>query len=635
MSNAESGLPGLEDAATPNGPLGFLVVAMWAGLLAGLVEVGVFAARAEIMQHGLWRNSPHLVWMIPLACFVLFGLAGLTLVTFIRPIPRIGRPLAAGLLCTLALMTPLLAVPGIRAVSCLILAAGLSCWVVPAIKAHPKRFRSLVRWSLPALGVVILTLVGHTFGRDWARGQAAAGSSSIPSEAPNVLLIVLDTVRADATSLNGSERDTTPNLAAFAERGARFERAIASSSWTLPSHASLFTGRWSWELNVGPDRALDDRYPTLAEYLGGKGYATAGFVANSTFCTAEYGLSRGFGHYEDFVLSPLEALRASSLGWLLSRRLMPIADRLATATREEASHPLEWRTHRKTAEEINRNALRWIEKQPGRPFFVFLNYIDAHDPYLVPDGAQRPFSGRPSTLAERRELRDWIAEVPRERSPEHLQLARDAYDDCLAYLDGQIGALLDDLKRLGRLDNTVVVITSDHGEHFGERERDGFPLAGHRLTVYQPEVHVPLAIVAPGRVEVGTVVAEAVSLRDLPATLIDLLDFADDSPFPGRSVLQAPDEAEGPMDRGPVLAEFSPNEARPVTIRYQTGAPGLARAIVTEEMSYHRLDDGREELYDLRTDPLETRNLADDPAHEERLSDLRAAFDGFLPSDGG
>lgn len=615
-------------------PLVLIITALWAGLVVGFVELGLFLARVQFAQHGLFRKSPHVLWMIPVANLACFGVAGLLLTTLIRPLPRVGTLLAAWLLCTLGLMTPLLAVPGLWASCSLLLAAGLACWIAPAILAHDRGFRRLVRASLPLLGLALLAFGGVSFG--WsgsaARGGLPLGAAS--PDAPNVLLVVMDTVRADATNLNGSTRDTTPNLARLADRGARFERAIATSPWTLTSHASMFTGRWPWELSVGPDRALDAFHPTLAEYLGRRGYATAGFVANTVFCTAEYGLSRGFGHYEDFVVSPLETLRSSALGWLICRRLGPLLDHLCAAAGREASHPLELSYYRKDAAEINRSALNWVAKQGDRPFFVFLNYLDAHDPYLVPGGADRPFSGRAATLAERRALRDWIGEVPRQRTPEEIRLARDSYDDCLAYLDGQIGRFLAELGRLGRLENTVIVITSDHGEHFGEHHRDGYPIVGHRQSVYQPEIHVPLIVVAPKRLPAGTVVPGAVSLRDLPATIVDLVGDRSESPFPGRSVLPpAAGDKSAPVHASEeaALAEFSPDQDRPVTLRYQPEATGLMRAVVTDDKVYHRHGDGREELYDLRDDPEEATDLAPATRAPDLLDQLRATLNRLTP----
>ena len=157
-----------------------------------------------------------------------------------------------------------------------------------------------------------------------------------------MLLVVLDTVRADRLSLYGYGRDTTPNLARLAERGVVFNEARSAAPWTLPSHASLFTGRWPHELNVSGDRPLDGTFPTLAEFLAKHGYATAGFVGNTYFCNSWYGLNRGFFHYEDYyeqniIISPGEALRCYGAGSLADP---PGRDRLQRSSRN-GQHPQE------------------------------------------------------------------------------------------------------------------------------------------------------------------------------------------------------------------------------------------------------------------------------------------------------
>ena len=120
-------------------------------------------------------------------------------------------------------------------------------------------------------------------------------------------MIVWDTVRADHLSLHGYGRPTTPNLERLAARGVRFNLAFSTSSWTLPSHASLFTGRWPHELRVDWTVPLGNDFPTLAEYLGAQGYDTAGFAANVDYCSRETGLARGFVHYEDYPINLHEA----------------------------------------------------------------------------------------------------------------------------------------------------------------------------------------------------------------------------------------------------------------------------------------------------------------------------------------
>lgn len=603
------------------GSLGTIGAAIWAGLAVGLVEVGCFAIRVRFAQSGLFRKSPHVLWMIPVADAALFGVGGLALAALVRPIPGVGRRLSSLLLCTLAVLAPLLAIPGLRAAAGLALALGLACWIEPTIRARADRARRLARRTAPALALAVLTLavVATARGRTAARDASTAGG-------PNVLLVVLDTVRADATGLNDPGRDTTPNLQALARRGARFDRAIATAPWTLPSHASILTGRSAGELGVGPDRPLDDRFPTLAEYLGRRGYDTAGFVANTAFCSVEYGLARGFEDFHDYAFSTVDLFRSSALGWLICLRLGQVLDLACEATGREASHPLEGPASRKDAARINRDALRWIARPRDRPFFAFLNYFDAHDPYLLPAGVARRDGRGPTGLADRKVLRDWIAEGPRDHPPRHFALAREAYDECLAHLDDQIGRLVDGLDRLGALENTVVIVTSDHGEHFGEHRRRGLPQVGHRLSVHQAEVHVPLLIVAPGRVPAGLVVPGSVSLKDLPSTVVDLIGLADGSPFPGRSILARPG--------GPALVEFNPDVDRPIGLRYQVGASGLIRAVVSGEASLHRHDDGLEELYDLRADPGELHDLSAVDGAVGLRDRLRGELDDLSPRQG-
>ena len=177
-----------------------------------------------------------------------------------------------------------------------------------------------------------------------------------------MLLVVLDAVRADALGIYGAGRDTSPNLARLARRGVRFENARSTAPWTLASHASLFTGRWPSRLGTGIHQPLDATYPTLAEYLASRGYATAGFAANYAFCTScFYGLDRGFAHYEDRPVSLDDILGSSGLG----RLLVPALDAVRYAVprlleAEDQINPVDSLdvTHRRDAGEINRAFLR-------------------------------------------------------------------------------------------------------------------------------------------------------------------------------------------------------------------------------------------------------------------------------------
>ena len=264
------------------GPFPVLLIALWFGLVAGLLELTFLVTRVQVFENGAWMRSPHSVWMVPVSNILLAAAGGLFLGLLARARPRWGRRLVVGTLVTLACLSQLLLIRGLNLFTCVLIAAGLARQLTPFVIARWPRFLSLVRRSLPSLLGVVVALVGFSFARDsFARHRANEGRPEVSGRAPNVLLIVLDTVRADRLSLYGYGRDTTPNLARLARRGVRFDRARSTAPWTLPSHASMFTGRWPHELAVERHRPLDATYPTLAEFLRDRGYATVGVVANT------------------------------------------------------------------------------------------------------------------------------------------------------------------------------------------------------------------------------------------------------------------------------------------------------------------------------------------------------------------
>ena len=213
---------------------------------------------------------------------------------------------------------------------------------------------------------------------------------------------MLDAVAADHLGLYGYDRRTTTTLVELAERGIRFDSAQAASSWTLPSHATMFTGRWLHELSVGWLTPLDEARPTLAEFLGARGYATAGFVANAAYCGSDSGLGRGFSFYQDYIFPELTA---SKTAVLVDRVLIGVQAIAGSLGDRAELPPLStclahlWRlflNNRKEASEVNRELLDWLSRRsrPERPFFAFLNYMDAHFPYLVPPGRIHRFGSR-------------------------------------------------------------------------------------------------------------------------------------------------------------------------------------------------------------------------------------------------
>ena len=579
-----------------------MLLSIWLGLVTGLLELGLVYARSHVVG---WSTlsalqiSRHFPWMIPLANLVLFLGWGLVIVLIGRLWRRIGGQPSILLLSFPACLAPLLVFPGLYRIAYVALAAGFATSVARWISAVPVQFCRLMTTSLPVLFMAICLFGG------WKGGQMALGERWAISASPelkrggmNVLFLVMDTVRADRLSLHAYKRQTTPNLQRIAARGVRFDHAQATAPWTLPSHASMFTGLWPHQTGVSENRPLDATCPTVAEFLADRGYLTAGFVANTYFCNSWFGLGRGFFHYEDFydedlAVSVSETLRSSALG----RGVVSLAHL-----------PAEGGRARKTAAQINRDFLDWLSEQDnGRPFFVFLNYFDAHAPYIVPGGCDRHFGRRAETPAELALLRDWESRVKQKVPEGEATLVSDAYDDCIGYLDSQIGRLMEELESRGLLDNTLVVITSDHGEELGEHG-----LFGHGRSLYSQEVHVPLVIIAPGGSATGRVVGEPVSLRDLPATFVDLLGYTHDSPFPGESLARYWKPGSGRVGTCPSPA-FSEVALRDKVSKNPNRAPawrGPMQSVVADGRAYIRNADGRAELYDIMNDPAELHDLA-------------------------
>ena len=271
-------------------------------------------------------------------------------------------------------------IPGLHSGAAAVLAAAVALRFSGRVAHRPRLARfcgRVVRLGLPVFLVIAGALGGWSYQRlVLAEGQTLAALPRPAKGAPNVLLVVLDTVRADHLGLYGYARPTSPNLDRLATRGVVFDEARSAAPWTLPSHASLFTGRWPHELGVSVKRPLHEDFPTIAGYLSDHGYATAGFVGNTYFCNSWFGLANGFAHYEDYyeanvLVSPLEALRCSALGRFLVGLIGPSYN-----ARHGSANFL------KDAERLNADFLAWQSAHPGRPFFAFLNYVDGHDPYI-------------------------------------------------------------------------------------------------------------------------------------------------------------------------------------------------------------------------------------------------------------
>lgn len=607
-----------------------LATTLWFGLLAGWLEIGWILAQGIVhprVTPEMIRTSRHIGWMTPAADFLIFGGVGILLGLIARVWNRFAGWTVLRLPVALGCLTILLNVEGLYTASSVILACGTAAVAGRWLERRREAFNRLVRISLPALAVGSAAAAGLTYERvRTAEQRAWSRSPTARPGAPNVLLIVLDTVRASCLSLYGRHRPTSPNLERLAERGVVFTEARATAPWTSPTHASLMTGRWAHELSVGPDRPLDSTHPTLAEVLGREGYATAGFVGNIYYCTALLGLDRGFARYEDAyenqTVSPFEILWSSGLGRRTARAL-------GYSTQLEDGVTL----RRKTAAMINADVLNWLEAKPAdRPFFVFINYYDAHRPYQLDEITGPRFGASALPAAEQSKIdgrfQDMTAGKPipagytaDQITREGVHLFHDCYDSCIAYIDAQLGRLLGELERRGRLENTLVIVTSDHGEQLGEHG-----LVSHGASVHREEVHVPLLVVPPSPARASRIVAEPVSLRDVPATVAEWVPLGAPSPFPGRSLTRFLNVSTADSaDDSPVLSELEHNIVFPPPMPIP--APfGPARSLTTRDLVYIRRGDGGEELYDAANDALEIVNRVMDPRLRPALDQFRDAM---------
>ena len=283
---------------------------------------------------------------------------------------------------------------------------------------------------------------------------------------------------------------------------------------------------------------------------------------------------------------------------------------------------------RKGAATVRRELLDWLANrpQPERPFFAFLNISDAHAPYELPPGRLHRFGVARPDERQRDTIAHW-ADLDKDRMVRtDLPLAVDAYDDCIADQDEQLGKLVDELRRRGVLDRTWLVIAADHGESFGEHPG----VFCHGTSLYRTELHVPLLIVPPGGASEKRAVKETVNLRDLPATIVDRLGLEAGSPFPGTSMARYWDRTSPESRSSPALAELVPGDAR---YRDAYGLPLKTwpmGALSDGEWSYIRTE-GRvqEELFHLSDDADERRNLARDPARQDVLERMRQTLGGL------
>ena len=584
-------------------PVDIVLLAGWAGLLAGLLEG--FAA-AGLQWFGWPRRVPAaILWVAPAVNVTLLVIVGAALAAVARVAPpRLFGRLAVTTILWVCGFAVVQAVDVMRPASGLILALGIAVAATRRPGAFDRWHRRARRSLKP---VVITATVSALIGASWSpirERVALAALADPPPAVPNVVLVTLDTLRADHISTYGYGRRTTPHLDDFSTRGVLFEHAFSNSSWTLPTHASLLTGRFPHEHSANWLQPMDRRWPTLAETLAAKGYRTAAFAANTYYVAPEWGLGDGFSRFDVYGHSAIDLLMRTAYGRRLALNVPPRFGYFDTPGRTRAEH-------------LNSRFLKWIDDDRSRPFFALLNYLDVHDPYVTEPAYHKKYSAAAAAgnlINRQRQPHGFRTKAS--LTSEEIRAEIDAYDGCVSYLDFHLGRLFEALTQRDLTRNTLIVLTSDHGESFGNHD-----LFGHGNSLYLEALHVPLVIVWPGGVPAGVRVDEPVGLERVAATIDALVTRTQSSSsFPGDTLASLwTSEPVHAADSVPVLSEVSKVNGGPPP--YPTSQASLTSLITTD---WHVIvsDTGGAELYAWRTDPEERRNLATDSRAQAVLPEL-------------
>ncbi len=443
-----------------------------------------------------------------------------------------------------------------------------------ALPSPPLRRRGAARW----LGGLCLVAACGGAGRD-------------VEPIPTVVLISIDTLRADHLGCYGNTIVKTPRLDALASEGVRFAQAIATAPTTLNSHTSLMTGTYGHTHGAARNGfVVAERNEMLAEVLRGAGYRTAGFIGAFPL-QSRFGFAQGFDHYDE-----PELLRSG--------------------------------------EEVNASALAWLDEREEGPLFLFLHYWDSHRPFDPPPPFDRMYRTDDldvgASMEELDALRlDMKAGVP---VGERNRITRELYAGAVSHVDQVVGELLDGLKERGLYDDALILVTSDHGEAIDEH----WEYWDHGESTYETTIHVPLIVRLPGGERGGTTEDRLVSLVDVMPTVLDLVDARVPPAVSGVGFGTLLRGGSLPP-RAPVFAEAT----KPHDPKYEkAGAWVNARKFQTARgprwKLIRRAADGVSELYDLERDPGETANVFADPGEGglRRRAELAQSLDDWRSSAG-
>jgi arylsulfatase A-like enzyme len=402
------------------------------------------------------------------------------------------------------------------------------------------------------------------------------------SKRPNIILIVVDTLRADHLSCYGYHRNTTPNIDQLASKGVLFNDAIATAPWTLPSIASIMTSQYPSALGIKKNiTAIDNRFPMLAEKLKELNYTTCGIVSH-VLVSSNLGFGKGFDYYTE----------------------KGVVDHKGSSSAE-----------------ITNKATSFLQNSQQEPFFLFLHYFDPHYYYLL----HEKYNYYPSYMGKIRSGHP-ILDLWKRRhrlSEDDIKYLVALYDSEIAFTDQYIGQLLSILKKQRFFDNSIIIITADHGEEFMERD-----WIGHTITLYQELIRVPLIIKFPENT--NQIIEHPVSLIDIVPTIYDKLGLQIPYSFDGQSLDLSQKKT---IKTRPIFSEtfyslnYGSKPADPIALR--------ALILGQKKLIYDDIKKSKK-IYNLSSDPLEQHNLLDQNRKGDKtLTDLLSKWANYMDEKQG
>lgn len=433
---------------------------------------------------------------------------------------------------------------------------------------HRNRFFAKKNIVLLTTLLVLISCFGiYQENRPKGTLEYSNNSFQVNKDKPNAILILIDTLRADHLSSYGYERQTSPNIDRMAKEGVLFWNAVAPAPWTKPSTASLLTSLYPSVHGAQYGQSiLPDSVATLAEVVKSAGYTTAGFVANPQV-KAIFNFNQGFDFYDDSIVEDkiyYNILRSRDLEKKIIRSLFKVK--------------LNW-TDNNNAEMINRKVIPWLKHNKDANFFLYLHYIDPHEPYSPPGPFNTKYSDSKMNENER-----------------NIAL----YDGEIAYTDKHIGEISQTLEELNISNKTLVILISDHGEEFYEHGG-----TGHGQSLYEELIRVPIIMKYPSFLPADNIETDRVGIIDIMPTILEILDVSSDNHMEGVSLLSLINK-NGPVDRNDyIFGETYLGRFTGKAVSYKNW-----KYIYTESSELRDISKlGPEELYNLDIDPNELNNI--------------------------